>query len=107
MEHSDVMEDYANSQLEKVIDFLKSEQRSPIYIDLILEPSKIHAHHWVELRVKTPEYSVISNYEGSKLYDVLDRVIDIMYSELHEKKARRKKDDKKTVGRHEEFKKQR
>lgn len=105
MEHSTFLENYANEQLEKVITFLKNEQ-SPIYIDFVMKASKTHANHLVELRVKTPHYFVISKYEGPDFYDILDRVIDIMYLELHEKK-RERTDDKKMVGRHDEFKKQR
>ncbi|TET06084.1 hypothetical protein E3J79_03440 [Candidatus Dependentiae bacterium] len=85
MDHSTVMEEYANQQLEKIVQFLKNE-RSPIYLDLILEPSKIHAHHRIELRVKTPRFDLISNYEGPDFYEVLDRVIDVMYKDLHLRK---------------------
>ena len=93
MEHSEVMERYANEQLEKIVGFL-NEDREPIYIDLIFEPSKLHQHHRVELRVKSPLYDRISNYEytGEAFYDTLDRVIDVMYQELHEDKKREKKD---------------
>jgi len=89
-EHSDVMEKYANDQLEKIVDFLSNE-RTPIYIDLIFEPSKAREHHKIELRVKSPNYDAISNYEykGTKFYDVLDRVIDVMYLELREQKKKR------------------
>jgi len=103
MEHSPVMEDYAENQLKKIYDFLTNE-RPPIYVDLILQPSKIHAHHFIELRVKTPHYDLISNYEGPNFYDVLDRVIDVMYQELHEAK-RKRIDARKGVGRAEDFKK--
>ena len=85
MDHSDVMENYSNEQMVKIEKFLKNE-REPIFIELVLEPVKIHAHHRVELRVKTPHYFLISNYEGPKFYDVLDRVIDTMYRQLCEKK---------------------
>lgn len=107
MEKSDVMENYANEQLAKIEEFLHDE-RSPVYIDLIFEPSKTREHHRIELRVKTPHYDKISDYEytGTKFYDVLDRVIDVMYRELHEEK-RRNHDREKMVGRHEEVKKQR
>ena len=105
MDHSSVMEDYANQQLAKVVDFLEHEE-SPRYIDLVLEPSKVHSHHRVELRIKSPNYERISNYEGTDFYDVLDRVIDVMYRELHEDKKRRN-DHLKEVGRHDDFKKQR
>ena len=102
---SEAVENYANDQLNKVLEFLSNE-RSPIYIDLMFKPSKLRAHHWVELRVKTPNYDIISNYEGKDFYNTVDRVIDVMYHELHEYK-KKLQDKKKTVGRHEEFKKQR
>jgi len=105
MEHSPSMEDYANQQLAKVLEFLENEP-TPIYVDLVLEPSKVHAHHRVELRVKTPNFDRVSNFEGPTFYDVMDRVIDVMYKELCEDKKRRK-DHLKDVGRHDEFKKQR
>jgi len=107
MEHSEVMEDYANQQLKKIEEFLSNEP-TPVYIDLVLEPSKVHEHHRVELRVKSPNYERISNYEheGMDFYDVLDRVIDVMYRGLHEDK-KRLNDKKKTAGRHDEFKKER
>jgi ribosome-associated translation inhibitor RaiA len=107
MDHSDVMERYADEQLEKIVTFLEND-RGPVFIDLILEPSKIHEHHRAELRVKAAEYDLISNYEhqGAGFYDVLDRVIDIMYRSLCEKKKRHL-DERKMRGRHDEFKKQR
>ncbi|MEX0940532.1 MAG: ribosome-associated translation inhibitor RaiA [Candidatus Babeliales bacterium] len=94
MEHSDVMEKYINGQLAKIEQFLTHE-REPIFIELVLEPVKIHAHHRVELRVKTPDYYLISNYEGPEFYDVIDRVIDVMYRQLCEKK-RELVDDKRS-----------
>jgi ribosomal subunit interface protein len=107
MDHSDVMESYANQQLERIEEFL-SHSDKPLFIDLYLEPSKVHAHHRVELHVKCGEYDLHSSYEheGTDFYDVLDHVIDVMYRNLCE--AKRKHDDmKKTCGRHDEFKKQR
>lgn len=104
-EHSAPLEDYANQQLAKIEDFL-SHDGSPIIIDLIIEPSKNHAHHKVELLVKSPHYDRVTHYEGPDFYDALDRVMDTMYHMLHEDKERRE-DAKKMAGRHEEFKKQR
>jgi len=108
MEHSDVLKEYADKQLEKVVRFLENE-RTPVYMDLIFEPSKIHEHHRVEFRVKSPDYDLISNYEfkGVPFYDVLDRVIDVMYNKLREKKQLLKRDRVKTCGRRDDFKKQR
>lgn len=96
MEHSSVMDDYINQQLAKIEDFLSHEQE-PVFLELVLEPSTVHAHHRVEIRIKTPEYYLVSNYEGPEFYDVLDRVLDTMYYQLHEKKRelvmKRKKAD--------------
>ena len=105
MDHSSVMEEYANQQLVKIEEFLENE-RTPVYIDLILEPSKVREHHRVELRVKSPSFEKISNYEGPKFYDILDRVIDVMYRELCEEK-KKELDQRKMRGRHDDFKKQR
>jgi ribosomal subunit interface protein len=85
MEHSDVMENYINQQLEKIEKYLENE-REPIYIELVLEPSKVHAHHRVELRVKTPRYYLVEDYTGPDFYPVLDHVIDAMYRQILEKK---------------------
>lgn len=108
IDHSNEIEKYANQQLARIEHFLVDEEKqSPVYLDLIFEPSKLHAFHFVELRVKSPLYEKISSYEGTDFYDTLDRVCDVMYQELHEEKRRIKHDDPKTVGRHDEFKKQR
>lgn len=107
MDSSEVMREYADGQLKKIEAFLSGEP-TPIYIDLVFEPSKVHEHHKVELRVKSTHYDLISHYEheGVPFYDIVDRVIDTMYKELHEAKQRRV-DDRKEIGRHEDFKKQR
>ena len=105
-EHSSATEEIARKQLAKVVDFLTKEDRSPVYIDLILMPSHVHSHHLIELRVKSPNYDRYSSYEGKDFGHTLDRVIDVMYKELHEDK-KRMDDQKKSRGRHEEFKKER
>ncbi len=107
MDTSEAMEQHAHQQLAKIEHFLEHEQR-PIYIDLIFEPSKVHEHHRIELRVKSPHYDLVthSEKEGVDFYEALDHVIDVMYRQLHEHK-RKLEDDKKQVGRHDEFKKQR
>lgn len=85
MDHSQIMEDYINGQLHKIEKILSTE-REPIFLELVLEPSKVHAHNRVEIRVKTPDYYLISNYGGPKMYDVIDRVLDVMYQQICEKK---------------------
>lgn len=107
MDHSPVIEEHANKQLAKIEHFLENEP-TPVYIDLVLEPSKTREHHFIELRVKSPHYDEISNYEhtGTDFYDVLDRVIDVMYRKLLTAK-KKLVDKRKTVGRQDDFKAQR
>jgi ribosomal subunit interface protein len=88
MEHSPVIEQHADEQMSKIVTFLEHEP-TPVFIDLVLEAHRHHAHHKVELRIKSPNYEVISNYEGPDLYKVLDRVLDVAYETLHEKKRQR------------------
>lgn len=87
MDHVASIENYANEKLAKIEEFLEHEP-TPRYIDLILEPSKVHEHHRVELRVKSPHYDLVSNYEGPEFYKVLDRVIDVMLQELLQEKQK-------------------
>ncbi len=87
MDHVAAIENYANDKLVKIEEFL-SHEPTPIFIDLILEPSKVHEHHRVELRVKSPHYEKISNFEGPEFYKVLDRVIDVMLQELLQEKEK-------------------
>lgn len=105
MEPSAGLEAYVNEQLAKVERFLENEP-TPVHIDIIFEPSKTREHHRVEIRVKTPHYHKVSDFEGPKFYDIVDRVIDTLYLELHEEKQKQH-DHLKDIGRHDEFKKQR
>lgn len=107
MDHSVAIEQYAEKQLAKIMDFLANEP-TPIYVDLVLEPSKAREHHDIELRVKSPHYDLISSYEhtGTDFYDALDRVIDVMYRKLLDEKKKHV-DKRKITGRHDDFKGQR
>lgn len=104
IEKTQPMEETCNKHLKKIEHFLENE-RTPIFIDLVLQPSKVHAHHYVELRVKTPHYNKISSYEGPEFYDVVNRVVDIMYRELLQCKNK-ETEHRKEVGRHDAVKKQ-
>lgn len=107
MDHSDPMEQHVRKHLEKIERFLHNE-RSPIAIDVFLEPSHAHRHHRVEMIVKSPNFNRTLAYEreGLDFYAVVNHVIDHMLDLLQED-HRRKIDDRKQQGRHYEFKKQR
>jgi ribosomal subunit interface protein len=107
MAHSDTMQEYVNKKLEKVEKFLKREN-APIYIDVILEQSSTHTHPRVEIRIKTPNFEEVANHEheGVEIYEAIDRAVDVMYRLLlqHKEKAI---SERKSRGRHDDFKKQR
>jgi ribosomal subunit interface protein len=102
---SPVMEKHINEQMAKIVHFLEKEP-TPIWIDIIIKPGRTHAHHQVEFLLKTPHYELVTHDEGPKIYQILDNVIDAMYAQLRKKKDKRV-EDRKMVGRHDEFKKQR
>ena len=95
MDSEQVMEKYVDQQLDKVVKFLNNE-KSPVFIDVVLESGKIHAHHRVEVRVKSPNYDLVSHFEGPRMYDVIDEAIDRMYLEL--RKHKEKLVDKRKAG---------
>lgn len=90
IDHSVLIEEHANKQLVKIEKLLENEP-DPIYIDLICEPSKLHQHSRVELRIKSPHYDLVNDYEheGVEFYKVLDHVIDTMYKRLQKEKRKR------------------
>lgn len=94
MDHSKVIEEYFHGQLAKIVEFLQHEQE-PIFLHAVFEANPKKNHHEVELRVKTPNYDFVSNHKGPEMYDLLDRVLDVAYQRLREKK-RENLDDKKT-----------
>ncbi len=90
IESSSLIEEHANKQLVKIEKLLEHEP-DPIYVDLTFEPSKVHKHDRIELRIKTPHYDLVSHedHQGDPFYKVLDQVIDRMYRLLIEEKRKR------------------
>lgn len=88
MEPSPIIEKNAYKHLEKLNKFLVAE-RTPIFIELVLEAQRVHHHHRVELRVKTPHYDVNVHREGPDLYLIMDEVITIAENDLRKAKEKR------------------
>ncbi|MGB8467591.1 MAG: HPF/RaiA family ribosome-associated protein [Candidatus Babeliales bacterium] len=85
MDHSAAIENYINEHIQRIEQFLANE-KEPIFIAIVLEPSKTHAHHRVEVRVKSPEYDKICDFEGPEFYKLIDKCLDTMLHNLREKK---------------------
>ena len=86
MDSSPVIEEHVNKLIDKIFELL-TKQSSPIYVDLILEASKNHAHNRAELMLKTPLLDLVSKYEGTDLYDVINRVFHVMLLEIKKHKG--------------------
>lgn len=102
---SQVMEDHIHEQLEKIKHFLEQEP-TPIFIEIFVRPAPTHDHNEIDFALKSPNYDLFVKKEGPEIYKVLDEVIDTMYLQLRKFKDKHV-EDRKMVGRHDEFKKQR
>ncbi|KKP35596.1 MAG: hypothetical protein UR26_C0003G0069 [candidate division TM6 bacterium GW2011_GWF2_32_72] len=105
MEHSPVMEKHVDQQLEKILHILDNKP-GPKHLDVVLDASKIHCDNKVECTLKTPQFDLISHHSCPDIYEAINISIDILYHQLLEAK-RKLVDDRKQLGRHEEFKKER
>lgn len=90
MENSPEIEFHIRKQMAKILKFLENE-RSPVYIHLVITPSKDHAHHEAELVIKTPHYNVVGKEEDPIAFVAIDTLIDTTYKRLEQ--AKRKVDD--------------
>jgi ribosome-associated translation inhibitor RaiA len=85
MDHVPDVDNYANGALERIVDALSNE-RSPVTIELVLSPGRPHAHHEVELLVKSPNYHIICKEEGPHFFQLIDKACDVVYRKIHERK---------------------
>jgi ribosomal subunit interface protein len=101
MEHSPVLEEFAQKHLAKLEKILAAEP-TPVFIDLVLEAHHTHHHHKVEVRVITPHFDLIAHHEGPEMYQEVELVTDKMVQEIRKAKDRfndeqRKKDSFKSA----------
>lgn len=94
MEHTPILEEHINKQLAK-FDRLLSHERTPIYIDFVLDSERAHHHHRAEVLIKTPNYDLFAHYECPDMYEAIDKTIDKMLLELHKAKEKRVDEHKK------------
>jgi ribosomal subunit interface protein len=95
MEHSQAIEDHVRKQLKRIDTFLASEH-DPIMIDVVLESHETHHHHSIEIRIKSPHYSIKFNKEGHDMYVIIDEAIGKTYDDLC--KAKEKVVEKRQTG---------
>lgn len=87
METSPGLENHINKQLARVIAFVGNEP-TPIFIDFVITPAKVHANNEVTIQIKTPNYEAIIKKEGPEVYTLVDTVCEEMYEKLCEEKRK-------------------
>lgn len=87
-DHSPAFDNYAREHIQKLDKFLATE-RTPIIIELVLDPHHTHAYNRAELRVKTPHYDLNVSKETNDMYLAIDQVVDAMLHALATEKRRR------------------
>ncbi len=94
MPHSTALDTHARARLDKVATLLKkSEPAHPITAELFLNAHAAHAHHEVELRIKSGALSLASHDSNADMYVAIDSVIEKMVTQV--KKEKEKQDSKK------------
>lgn len=88
MEQTPALEAHARKELLK-LDKLIHAEHTPIFIDLVLEEHKLHAHNRVELRVNLPNGHFMAHSEGPDMYALINIVVDKMVTELRKEKDRK------------------
>ncbi|MCL5876145.1 MAG: hypothetical protein M1114_06770, partial [Candidatus Dependentiae bacterium] len=85
MESSPEIEAAIKRDMAKILLFLENEP-TPVFINLTITPGKLHAHHEVELLVKSPHYDLFGKEEGANFFVLLGTITDTMYKRLEAEK---------------------
>ena len=93
MEHSNPLEEHAREKLGKLTHVLENaENMHPFNIEFHLRANKLHPHHEAHLHVKTSQFDLNAQEEGTDMYIVVDNTVDTMVALL--KKEKEKKNDR-------------
>lgn len=87
LERTEELDAHVRKQLAKIIKFLEQEQ-GPATIDMVLDGHPNHAHNSVHLHIITPVFEVVAVREDQNIYQVVDKVTDIAYVDLHKQKEK-------------------
>lgn len=85
MPHSDPLEAHTNQKLEKIFEFLDTEQR-PFNIEVWLKAHKLHPHHVAEMHLKTKNLDLMAHDEGPDMYIAVDNTVDKMVKLIKKEK---------------------
>lgn len=89
MPHSDGIEAHAKEKLQKIASlFRKTEDTHPLSAELFLNAHAVHAHHEVELQIKSNHFKLAAHDTGHDMYQTIDNVIDKMLTQVKREKER-------------------
>lgn len=86
-DHSPVLDRQINEQLVKIERFLTGE-RSPIFIDVLVEFHPVHQHNKVVAKVKSPHFNCYAEHEGPDVHVEINETIDRLYQQLRTEKQK-------------------
>jgi ribosome-associated translation inhibitor RaiA len=85
---SDALKNYITDSFSKVAEFLEREEWQPLNVDLTVIASALHAKHEFELHIRGPHFKVLIKKEGTDLYKLITKVMDVALDDLHNHKRR-------------------
>jgi ribosomal subunit interface protein len=88
METSPTIEKYVEEKIQKLDRMLKRE-RDPISLEVILESHPTHAQTAIELRLHSVDYHLRAQEQGTDLYGIIDKCVDVLVGEVRRKKEKR------------------
>ena len=90
MPRSAALEEHAREKLARIQALFKhADPTQPLFIELFLHAeTSHHAHHSVEMRLKSGPYSLSTHDQGDDMYVALEQAIDKMVNVLKKEKAK-------------------
>jgi len=89
MDTSEPMEAHIREKLSRLADIRGSDpDASPFYVEVRLEAHHTHPHNRAQLHLKTPRFSIDTEYENEDMYWAIDHAIDRLFEKLKKEKSK-------------------
>lgn len=82
MDHSEAIERYARTKMEKLHKFFKKENPDSVFITMTLDSHRTKHYFMAEIKVKTAHYDLLSKKEGAEMYPMIDQAVHTMEKEI-------------------------
>jgi len=88
MDHSEAIERYARTKMEKLHKFFKKENPGSVFITMTLDSHRTKHYFMAEIKVKTAQYDLLAKKEGADLYPMIDQTVHTMEKEIARSKEK-------------------